>query len=100
MTSDFRSIVRQADAAEQFTRLSFAQAIVTDPPYYDAIDYAGLSDFFYVWLKRSLGFLHPDLLVLAPDSEAQQAVMNVYASEKKPVIAIERKRQRYVDSDG
>jgi adenine-specific DNA methylase len=30
-----------------------------DPPYYDAIQYGDLSDFFYVWLKRSIGHLHP-----------------------------------------
>ena len=35
-------------------------AVVTDPPYYDNVSYADLSDFFYVWLKRSVGFLHPD----------------------------------------
>jgi putative DNA methylase len=34
-------------------------AVVTDPPYYDAIAYADLSDFFYVWLKRSLGNILP-----------------------------------------
>lgn len=34
-------------------------AVVTDPPYYDAIAYADLSDFFYVWLKRTLGDLYP-----------------------------------------
>lgn len=33
----------------------FITATVTDPPYYDAIAYADLSDFFYVWLKRSIG---------------------------------------------
>ena len=32
-----------------------ADAIITDPPYYDAIPYADLSDFFYVWLRRSVG---------------------------------------------
>ena len=32
--------------------------IVTDPPYYDAVPYADLSDFFYVWLKRSIGEVH------------------------------------------
>lgn len=32
-----------------------ADALVTDPPYYDAVPYAYLSDFFYVWLRRSLG---------------------------------------------
>ena len=35
-------------------------AIITDPPYYDAIPYADLSDFFYVWLRRSVGDRFPD----------------------------------------
>jgi len=38
-----------------------AAALVTDPPYYDAVPYADLSDFFYVWLRRSIGSLHPNL---------------------------------------
>jgi putative DNA methylase len=46
------------------TRIPLADAsqdaIITDPPYYDNISYAELSDFFYVWLKRSIGFLYPD----------------------------------------
>ncbi len=37
-------------------------AFVTDPPYYDAIPYADLSDFFYVWLRRMLGSVHPQIL--------------------------------------
>jgi putative DNA methylase len=39
-----------------------ANAFVTDPPYYDAVPYAFLSDFFYVWLKRALANLHFDFL--------------------------------------
>ncbi len=39
-----------------------AHAIITDPPYYAAIPYADLSDFFYSWLKRSLLGSHQDLL--------------------------------------
>ena len=35
-------------------------AIVFDPPYYDNVDYAELSDFFYVWLKRTAGYVHPE----------------------------------------
>jgi|GEM_PF-210805 len=35
-----------------------ASIVVTDPPYFDAIAYADLSDFFYVWLKRALGSMH------------------------------------------
>lgn len=43
----------------------------TDPPYYDAIPYADLSDFFYVWMKRSLGGRHSDLFSsnLAPKKQ-------------------------------
>jgi len=42
--------------------------VSTDPPYYDNIGYAALSDFFYVWLRRMLGPLYPDLFstVLVP----------------------------------
>jgi len=35
-------------------------AVVTDPPYYDNVPYGDLSDFFYVWLKRSMGNLYPE----------------------------------------
>lgn len=37
----------------------YLTAVVTDPPYYDAIAYADLSDFFYVWLKRTLSDVYP-----------------------------------------
>ncbi|MEW6248031.1 MAG: DUF1156 domain-containing protein [Nitrospirota bacterium] len=35
-------------------------AVVTDPPYYDNVSYSNLSDFFYVWLKRTIGHLYPE----------------------------------------
>jgi putative DNA methylase len=35
-------------------------AVITDPPYYDNIPYADVSDFFYIWLKRSIGALYPE----------------------------------------
>ncbi len=35
-------------------------AVITDPPYYDNISYANLSDFFYVWLKQTIGHLYPE----------------------------------------
>ena len=46
-------------------------AIITDPPYYDNVPYSYLSDFFYVWLKRSLGDVFPELFAtpLTPKSE-------------------------------
>lgn len=39
----------------------YFDAVFTDPPYYDNVPYSYLSDFFYVWLKRSIGHLYPDL---------------------------------------
>lgn len=43
---------------EQFPA-KYISVVVTDPPYYDAIAYADLSDFFYVWLKRVLADVYP-----------------------------------------
>ena len=43
---------------QQFDKKSLT-SVVTDPPYYDAIAYADISDFFYVWLKQTLGELYP-----------------------------------------
>jgi len=40
---------------------AFFDAVLTDPPYYDNVPYSYLSDFFYVWLKRTVGHLYPDL---------------------------------------
>ena len=39
----------------------FFDAVFTDPPYYNSVPYADLSDFFYVWLKRTVGDLYPEL---------------------------------------
>jgi putative DNA methylase len=51
--------VSQGDAQSQ--SLSSGKVVSTDPPYYDNIGYADLSDFFYVWLRRSLRAVYPDL---------------------------------------
>jgi adenine-specific DNA methylase len=53
--------VHMASAAEHPLPDDAANALVTDPPYYDAVPYAFLSDFFYVWLRRSLRGEFPDL---------------------------------------
>ncbi|MCD6122307.1 MAG: DUF1156 domain-containing protein, partial [Spirochaetales bacterium] len=54
-------IVKQASAADLPYQDNYFDAVLTDPPYYDNVPYSYLSDFFYVWLKRSLGDLYPDL---------------------------------------
>ena len=53
-------------------------AVVTDPPYYDNISYADLSDFFYVWLKRSVGWLWPDDLGGELTPKRSEAVVAPY----------------------
>lgn len=56
----FSTELKNASSGEksQFSK-KYLSAVVTDPPYYDAIAYADLSDFFYVWLKRTLGEVFP-----------------------------------------
>lgn len=58
---------RQIDAASSWNDVR-GLLVSTDPPYYDNIGYAVLSDFFYVWLRRTIGDLHPDLFktILVP----------------------------------
>lgn len=51
-------------------------AVVTDPPYYATIQYAELSDFFYVWQKRTLGDIFPDLFWLDLTDKDREAVAN------------------------
>ena len=54
--------VRAVSATALPLETGSAQAVVTDPPHYDAVPYADISEFFYVWLRRSARGLHPDLL--------------------------------------
>ena len=88
--------VRLQDA--QLARSLACSIVVTEPPYYDAINYADLSDFFYVWLKRSIGSLHPDLLALPLSPKREQIVMNAYASNGvEGGVRKEAARRHYVD---
>jgi putative DNA methylase len=52
--------------------------ISTDPPYYDNISYADLSDFFYVWLRRSLSTIWPDLFRRLITPKAEELVATPY----------------------
>ena len=63
--------VIQASATELPYPDNYFDAVFTDPPYYDNVPYSYLSDFFYVWLKRSIGDLYPELFMtpLTPKSK-------------------------------
>lgn len=67
---------KQADAQTQ--KISCNKIVSTDPPYYDNISYADLSDYFYVWLRRSLKNIYYDMFstLLVPKSE--ELVATVY----------------------
>jgi putative DNA methylase len=52
----------------------FFDAVLTDPPYYNNVSYSYLSDFFYVWLKRSIGQIHPDLFATPLTPKAGEIV--------------------------
>jgi len=64
-------VVAQASALNQPLPTDSVDATITDPPYYSAIPYADLSDFFYGWLKRSVGTVHRELFLseTAPKDE-------------------------------
>jgi putative DNA methylase len=65
--------VTRGDGAALAIRDDSADVVVTDPPYFDAIAYGDLSDFFYVWLKRGLGDVIPEALVTPLTPKADEA---------------------------
>ena len=71
----------QLDATSQ--TLSRGKVISTDPPYYDNVPYADLSDFFYVWLRRSLKPVFPDLFATLAVPKAEELVAFAYRHGSK-----------------
>ncbi|MBQ7651026.1 MAG: DUF1156 domain-containing protein, partial [Victivallales bacterium] len=65
-----------ADAQTQ--EYSRNKVISTDPPYYDNIGYADLSDFFYVWMRRGLKSIYPELFVTMTVPKAEELVATSY----------------------
>lgn len=66
----------QADAQSQI--ISACRVISTDPPYYDNIGYADLSDYFYVWLRKSLKPIFPSLYATVAVPKAEELVATPY----------------------
>ena len=71
----------QFDASAQ--DVSSDKLVSTDPPYYDNIGYADLSDFFYVWLRRSLQAVFPDLFATLAVPKAEELVATPYRHGSK-----------------
>ena len=76
--------VYQADASTTI-HATDGPIIVTDPPYYDNIDYADLSDFFYVWLRPLLRNVYPDLFagILTPKDEEITAIPSRFDNSRQ-----------------
>lgn len=73
--------VSQADSRSQ--SISIDKIVSTDPPYYDNIGYADLSDFFYVWLRRSLKGAFPELFATLAVPKAEELVATPYRHGSK-----------------
>ena len=71
----------QQDAQTQ--TISLDKVISTDPPYYDNIGYADLSDFFYVWMRRGLRNIFPDLFATMAVPKAEELVATPYRHGSK-----------------
>ena len=81
--------VTQSSAAQLPYPDGHFDAVLTDPPYYDNVAYSDLADFFYVWLKRSIGHLYPELfstpltpktdeIIQDPDREKDKAFFETH----------------------
>lgn len=75
--------VGMASASHHPLPTDCAHILITDPPYYDAIPYADLSDFFYVWLRRMLGSDHPDLFKTSLVPRENEAIVNPVAGKDR-----------------
>ncbi len=73
--------VTQLDAAAQ--AINSVKIVSTDPPYYDNIGYADLSDFFYVWLRRTLQPVFPELFATLAVPKAEELVATPYRHGSK-----------------
>ena len=80
--------VQQLNAASTFM-VEKPLLISTDPPYYDNIGYADLSDFFYIWLRRSLRRVYPDIfnMMLVPKAEELVAAPHRFGGDKSKAEA-------------
>lgn len=78
---DARGHAQQADAGAQ--SISRGKFISTDPPYYDNVPYADLADFFYVWIRRTLRPVFPDLLATLATPKVEELVAFAYRHDSK-----------------
>jgi len=86
------TVTRGSATALPWPDASF-DAVITDPPYYDNVDYAKLSDFFYVWLRRTVGHLYPEHFATETTPKKSEAVADPVrhgGSKEKARLAYEK----------
>lgn len=91
------AIVTQSSATSLSYPDNYFDAVFTDPPYYDNVPYSYLSDFFYVWLKRMVGDLYPELFStpLTPKSKEIVAYTNNRTWEEAKVFFEENLKKSF-----
>ena len=87
------AIVKRGNAQALDYPSAHFDAVVVDPPYYDAFQYGDLSDYFYVWLKRSIGYLYPELFA-TPLTPKQAEIIESRADKKSNDYILTRKTSR------
>lgn len=90
---DHQGQAEQASATSHLLPDDSVQVLFTDPPYYDAVPYAYLSDFFYVWFRRTLGSKYSDLLknpLVPKDDEIVVDRPHELSTSNKDVLFYER----------
>lgn len=75
--------IAQHDAATPHKHDSNSKLISTDPPYYDAVPYADLSDFFYTWLRQPMGSIYPNIFSTLLVPKAQEMVADNFRHGSK-----------------
>jgi putative DNA methylase len=88
---DIGNVVRGTATALPFDDGSI-DAVVTDPPYYDNVSYSNLSDFFLIWLRRSIGHLYPEHFASASTPKRQEIIAAPYRHGSR-----EKAREFYED---
>ena len=76
-----RGVSCQIDAMDQ--KITLNKIVSTDPPYYDNIGYADLSEFFYIWLRRSLRSVFPDLFATLAVPKTDELIATPYRHGSK-----------------
>ncbi len=88
-------LIRRGSATALPLAAESVDAVITDPPYEDMIDYSDASDLFYVWLKRALVTSHPDLALTADPRGLQEKADEIIVKRGGAAVGDHRTREFY-----